>query len=94
LRDPVLHQRYEEIAGVVAEHLSRGAPLAELMGGGIDVAKLVSSITLFRAAATRLSASDPNSGYTRLAQVCEAILERANAQGHPPCAFTLEQLAQ
>ena len=88
LRDPVLRQRYEEIAEAVAEHVSRGAPIEQFMGGSIDAYKLVSSLTLFRAAANRLGPD-----YARLAQTCDAILERTAAQGYPPCAFTLEQCA-
>jgi len=52
LRDPLLRSRYEEVASAVAEHLSRGAPLEELMGGSTDAHKLVSSLTLFRATLT------------------------------------------
>jgi uncharacterized protein (DUF1810 family) len=88
LRDPVLRQRYEEITGAVAEHVSRGAPVEHLMGGSTDAFKLVSSLTLFRAAAKRLGPD-----YVMLAQLCDSILEGTSAQGYPPCAFTLEQCA-
>jgi uncharacterized protein (DUF1810 family) len=86
LRDPVLRERYEEIAGAVAEHVARGAPVEQLMGGSTDAYKLVSSITLFRAAAEHLGPE-----YSALAQCCEAILTATAAQGYPPCAFTLER---
>ena len=92
LRDPVLRQRYEKIAGAVAEHLSHGAPVVELMGSGIDASKLVSSATLFRAAANRLAKTDPESEFTSLARLCDSILERTTAQDLPPCAFTLERI--
>src|SRR5476649_2412596 len=36
LGDPVLRARYVEIANAVAEHLARGAPIEELMGGSTD----------------------------------------------------------
>jgi len=91
LRDPLLHSRYEEIAGAVAEHLARGAPVEDLMGGLTDASKLVSSVTLFRAAAERLSKGDGD--FMRLAKCCHAILEWTTAHGHPPCAFTLARCA-
>jgi uncharacterized protein (DUF1810 family) len=90
LRDPLLRARYEAIAGAVAEHLGRGAPVEELMGGGTDAAKLVSSVTLFRAAAFRLGTKEGNLDFTWLVDCCDAILERTTMQGYPPCTFTLE----
>jgi uncharacterized protein (DUF1810 family) len=93
LRDPLLRQRYEEIASAVAGHISRGAPLEHLMGSEIDASKLVSSVTLFRAAATRLAETEPASDLSRIAALCESILDRAGAQGCAPCAFTLERCA-
>src|SRR5579862_5490680 len=73
LRDPVLRQRYEEITGAVAEHVSRGAPIEHLMGGATDACKLVSSLTLFRAAADQLAQGDAASDFTQLAKTCDAI---------------------
>ena len=55
LRDPLLRARYEEIAGVVSNQLARGRALEDLMGGSTDALKLVSSLTLFRAAAQNLA---------------------------------------
>jgi uncharacterized protein (DUF1810 family) len=94
LRDPLLCARYAEIAGAVAEHLGRGAPIEELMGGATDASKLVSSVTLFRAAAERVAQSETGSEFKHLVQTCDAILERTTAQGYPPCAFTLERCAE
>jgi uncharacterized protein (DUF1810 family) len=93
LRDPLLRSHYEEIAGAAAEHLARGAPIEELMGSSTDAHKLVSSLTLFRAAAEHLAQGDGGADYTRLMQCCDSILERATAQGYPACAFTLERCA-
>ena len=61
------------------------------MGGSTDAHKLVSSLTLFRAAATELAQDDNNPDFTRLADLCGALLERASAQDYPPCEFTLER---
>lgn len=92
LGDPLLRTRYEEIAGAVAEQLARGVRVKELMGGATDALKLVSSLTLFRAAAQRLAGSDPT--LTALAERCDAILQLTAAQGYPPCAFTLGETRQ
>lgn len=87
LRDPLLRARYEEIAGAVSEQLVRGCSLEELMGGRTDALKLVSSLTLFRAAAQSLAAEDP--AFNSLSQRCDFILAQTSAQGYPPCALTL-----
>jgi uncharacterized protein (DUF1810 family) len=91
LCDPLLCRHYEEMANAVAEHLSRGAPVEELMGGSTDSYKLVSSVTLFRAAAERLAKEGVSPDFSRIAERCEAILERTSTQGYPPCKFTLER---
>jgi uncharacterized protein (DUF1810 family) len=90
LRDPLLRARYEEIAGAVSEQLLRGVTLEHLMGGSIDALKLVSSLTLFRAAAQSLAGEDPT--FDSLAQRCDSILGRTNSQGYPPCAQTLARV--
>ena len=63
------------------------------MGGSTDAYKLVSSLTLFRAAANHLAQNEAGADFTRLAQTCDSILERTAAQGYPPCAFTLARCA-
>lgn len=88
LRDPVLGARYREIAEAVGKQLARGAALRELMGGTTDALKLVSSLTLFRAAAAHGQAGDSSPLRDRIA----AILERAQAQGFPPCTFTIARV--
>jgi uncharacterized protein (DUF1810 family) len=84
---PLLRARYEEIAGAVSDQLACGRALEELMGGRTDALKLVSSLTLFRAAAQRLAGEDPT--FASLAQRCDSILGQTDAQGCPPCAQTL-----
>ena len=91
LRDPVLSSRYEEIAGAVNEQLARGISLENLMGSAVDALKLVSSITLFRAAAENLADKSPRAA--SLVERCEAILTQAAAQGYPSCRQTLAHLA-
>jgi len=88
--DPLLCGRYEEIAGAVGEQLTHGRALEDLMGGCTDALKLVSSVTLFRAAAQTLAVEDPT--FDSLVQRCDAILGRASAQGHPACARTLARV--
>ena len=97
LRDPLLRVRYEEITAAVSDQLARGAPspgrggrglaLEHLMGSRIDALKLVSSLTLFRAAAERLANGDPPFNNS-LAAVIDLILQHAATQGYPPCART------
>ena len=90
LKDPVLGPRYEEISGAVNEQLARGISLEHLMGSRIDALKLVSSLTLFRAAAETLAKE--NAAFVSLVQCCDAILKQAAAQGYPPCSLTLSKL--
>jgi uncharacterized protein (DUF1810 family) len=90
LRDPLLRARYEEIAGAVSDQLARDRLLEELMGRRTDALKLVSSLTLFRAAAQRLAVEDPT--FDSLAQICDSLLAQTAVQGFPPCAQTLAQL--
>jgi uncharacterized protein (DUF1810 family) len=90
LRDPVLRARYEEITAAVAEKVEAGVPVERLMGGSIDALKLVSSLTLFSAAASRLA----DEAATALAGRCDAILRITTSQGYPICSFTMEQLSE
>jgi uncharacterized protein (DUF1810 family) len=60
------------------------------MGGSTDALKLVSSLTLFRAAAQSLTADEPK--FNSLAQGCDSILEQTSAQGYAPCAKTIARV--
>ena len=62
------------------------------MGGRTDALKLVSSLTLFRAAAQSLAGEDPT--FDSLAQRCDSILEQTSAQGYPPCAHTFARVIE
>src|SRR5215203_5555140 len=77
LRDPLLRARYEEITAAVSDQLARGLALEELLGSRIDALKLVSSLTLFRAAAHSLAAED--SSFEPLAQLCDVVLQQTAA---------------
>ena len=90
LRDPLLRARYEEIAAAVSEHLARGIRVEDLMGSQIDALKLVSSLTLFRAAAEQLGHEDPV--YVSLTERLAALLEQTAEQGYPACDFTLARI--
>jgi len=85
LRDPLLCARYEEITAAVSEQLGRGIALETVMGSRIDALKLVSSLTLFRAAAESLGLED---GIESLTRLCDAVLDQATAAGYSPCAPT------
>src|SRR5260370_41915500 len=91
LRDPVLRARYEEIVAAVSEQLARGIRVEDLMGSQIDALKLVSSLTLFRAAAEQLAREDPV--YASLAERLATLLGQTGGQGYPPCDFTLGRIA-
>jgi uncharacterized protein (DUF1810 family) len=91
LRDPVLRARYEEIVDAVSQQFGRGIRDEDLMGGRTDALKLVSSLTLFRAAAEQLARGDPV--YASLAERLSALLEQTSGQGYPACDFTLGRIA-
>jgi uncharacterized protein (DUF1810 family) len=91
LQDPVLGPRLLEAATVVAEQIRRGVPLEMLMGSSIDVLKLVSSLTLFEAAGSRLAEpKDPES--RAIVAVADEVLTAAAAEGYPRCQKTLTRL--
>jgi uncharacterized protein (DUF1810 family) len=90
LRDPILRARYEEIVAAVSEQLSRGMRIEDLMGGRTDALKLVSSLTLFRAAAEQLGREDPT--FASLAERLAALLGHTAAQGYPACDLTLARI--
>jgi uncharacterized protein (DUF1810 family) len=80
LGHPVLGPRYRRIVDAVWRQVLAGASVAAVFGFP-DERKLVSSVTLFGAAAAR-------HGDDELAERCAAITEAAEAQGIPRCAFT------
>jgi uncharacterized protein (DUF1810 family) len=90
LRNPTLRARYEEIVAAVNEQLARGICVEDLMGGSTDALKLVSSLTLFRAAASQLRREDPV--YASLVERLSALLEQTSEQGYPACEFTLARI--
>jgi uncharacterized protein (DUF1810 family) len=96
LRDPVLRSRLLAISTAVAAQLQggRGLSLRALMGSNVDALKLVSSLTLFGRVARQLHAAQGLEVYERLASVAEEVLGVAEAQGYPPCGYTLEQLRE
>jgi uncharacterized protein (DUF1810 family) len=91
LRDPILRVRYEEIVATVSEQLNRGVRMENLMGSQTDSLKLVSSLTLFYAAAEQLAREDPT--YASLAERLAALLEQTTKHGYPACDFTLARIA-
>ncbi len=94
LRDPLLRSRLLAIASAVAEQVGpqRKVSLPRLMGSTIDVTKLVSSMTLFGNLANQLHAEAGGDEYAAMASVADDILAAANAEGYPPCQFTLTHL--
>ena len=94
LRDPLLRARLLTIASAVADQATHGSgrTLEWLMDSSIDVAKLVSSLTLFGHVAKRLHDQDGLAECASIARVAEQILTTAAAEGYPPCQFTLDHL--
>src|SRR5438552_4267756 len=90
LRDPILRTRYEEIVAAVSEQVTRGIRAEDLMGSQIDALKLVSSLTLFRAAGEQLAREDPV--YASLAERLAALLGQTGEQGYAACDFTLARI--
>ena len=94
LRHPILRERLSAVVAAVAERL-RDEPkprLDQLMGSAIDARKLVSSLTLFREIARPLASSTSSGDDDGLVAHASAILDEADRQGIPPCAFTLRVL--
>jgi uncharacterized protein (DUF1810 family) len=94
LRDPVLRGRLLTMTIAVSEQLRRGVSIESLMNSSIDATKLVSSMTLFGNVAKRLHAAERLDDYASLARLADEVLAIADAQGYPPCAFTLDRLRE
>ena len=91
LQDPVLRDRLLAIARAIADGLARGVPLGTLMGSSLDAQKTVSALTLLGEVASRM-AQKGNASVAPLAEVAARVLDAAERQGYPRCAFTLRQL--
>ena len=94
LRNSVLRDRLLTITTAVAERLSAGTSLRALMSSSIDTLKVVSSLTLFNAAARHLYDSEGDQANASLARVAHEVLNAAESQGYPPCRYTLARLGQ
>jgi uncharacterized protein (DUF1810 family) len=93
LRHEILGMRLALPTELVLEQIVAGVPLDVLMGGEIDVRKLVSSMTLFgRVARTIWAHLPPPAAASVLGHCAEEILRSAAEQGYPRCAFTEEQI--
>lgn len=86
-RDPTLRSRLTEATAAVLARLNEGWPLTRVMGSEIDALKLVSSLTLFEGIAAQFGGE-----HLRFASLAGEVLQRAEAQGYPRCAFTLKSL--
>jgi uncharacterized protein (DUF1810 family) len=95
LHDPVLCSRLLTITTTVAERVKgeKGVSLQTLMSSGLDVQKVVSSLTLFGNVARRLHATEGLEEHESLARIAEEVLAVAASEGYPPCPRTLARLA-
>ena len=82
---------FPRMPNVSLEPAKENVSLEDLMGGRTDALKLVSSLTLFHAAAEQLGREDPV--YASLAERLAALLGQTGEQGYPACDFTLAQIA-
>src|SRR5262245_41346000 len=81
LQHSVLRDRLLTITTAVAERLKTGTPLRTLTGSSIDTLKVVSSLTLFSAAAKHLYDREGDQADASLARVAQEILDAAESQG-------------
>ncbi len=85
LSDVALFGNYQEIASLVLKQLkTRSAK--DLFGA--DAVKLVSSLTLFQAAASYLSQGNQSSKFAQLAKCCDDIFSELRKKGYTPCKET------
>jgi hypothetical protein len=94
LREPVLRGRLLAATEAVVAAASRGVPLDEIMGGRTDTLKLVSSLTLFGAAAEQLQKAENVPQTDALASLAEILLRAAEQLGYPRCRYTREAIAK
>ena len=94
LSDPLLRQRYEEITDEANKHCRKKVPLAILMGSGIDVTKLVSSMTLFAAAAGNLLSLNavPTGAVEMIQSIFQSCTEILSYSGRV-CDFTKRRVS-
>lgn len=93
LRDPVLRGRLLAVTSAVARLLRAGQPLIVTMGSSIDVLKLISSLTLFEAAASRLRDEPAAKDLAQLSSAIAEILDSAASEGYERCRVTRRRMA-
>jgi uncharacterized protein (DUF1810 family) len=94
LRDALLCERLFLVTRAVVEQLTRGVRLEVLMGGVPDVLKIISSLTLFQAAARRLEAIDADLVWTQFIALSEVALQAAEREGFSRCWVTRKSIEQ
>jgi len=95
LRDEVLRARLLSIASALAaQRQARSARLSVVMASRLDAAKVVSSMTLFGAVASRLHAEGACADCGAIARDAEEILRWAEEEGLPPCEYTRSVLSR
>ncbi|WP_454784310.1 DUF1810 family protein [Legionella sp. WA2024007413] len=90
LQNELLFRNYYAMAQLVEQQLKKQIPIVFLMQGEIDTLKLVSSITLFREAASFLSRQgNTPQNFDDLISCCDQILNETSKQGYIACKRTL-----
>ncbi|PWY55120.1 DUF1810 domain-containing protein [Legionella qingyii] len=91
LQNEALFRNYHAIAQLVEQQLKKTISVLTLMHGEVDTKKLVSSLTLFREAASfLLHQGDTSQDFAALVSCCEQILKETTKQGYAPCELTLD----
>jgi hypothetical protein len=95
LRDDLLRTRLLDIASALAaQRRTRPATLSTVMGSRLDAAKVVSSMTLFGAVASRLHGENTCADCGELARYAEEILSWGEEEGLAPCEYTRSALSR
>ena len=95
LRDAVMRARLLSIVSALAAQRRTGSTrLSDIMASRLDAAKVMSSMTLFGAVASRLHAEGACADCGGIARYAEEILGWGEDEGLPSCEYTRSVLSQ
>ena len=95
LRDDVLRARLLSVVSALAAQRRTGSTrLSDIMASRLDAAKVMSSMTLFGAVASRLHTEGGCADCGDIARDAEEILRWGEEEGLPPCEYTRSVLSR
>jgi uncharacterized protein (DUF1810 family) len=94
LRDEMLRARLLSIASTLAAQRTASTRLSAVMGSHLDAAKVMSSMTLFGAMASRLHAEGACADCGDIARYAEEILRWGEEEGLRRCEYTRSVLSR